>query len=238
MAEIFRTVSLPGSAFRPVDGATAWTTTGGVLRVAAGTTVQAPFLPPAGESFHSVYSWTDPPGPWFGPGALAPAQLLHPSADGPWVVSVELPAGVGLRSVRIDGIAYPCQRMVLIEPVRLFDSRTEQGYLVVPGARSPGKLATGQSLGFTLMGVTSTAIAGALLNVTLTETEGAGYVLAWGGGGEDPVAPPTSTANWFGPGQTVANLAVCRVGGEATFALASGGNGRTHLVVDVLGYLS
>ena len=73
---------------------------------------------------------------------------------------------------------------------------------------------------------------GILYNLTVTETEGAGFVRL----GRDQVnPPPTSNVNWFATGQTLANFALVNVGGGVIVQV--GGNGRTHIVLDVLGFV-
>lgn len=76
-------------------------------------------------------------------------------------------------------------------------------------------------------------------NVTVTETEGAGFVQidgwAFATGG-------TSTVNWSGPGETVANSGVARLtsafGEPAQVGIYVGGasGAQTHVVLDITGY--
>ena len=54
--------------------------------------------------------------------------------------------------------------------------------------------------------------------------------------GEQPV-PATSNVNWSQAGQTLANLVLTSVGSEFGVDIFAGGNGRTHVVVDVQGYV-
>jgi hypothetical protein len=78
----------------------------------------------------------------------------------------------------------------------------------------------------------------AFLNVTITATEGAGFLRVRGSdsSGEQPV-PATSNVNWSQNGQTLANLALTTVGSEFGVEIFAGGAGRTHVIVDVQGYV-
>jgi hypothetical protein len=87
-----------------------------------------------------------------------------------------------------------------------------------------------------LQGLVPTFGAGALVNVTLDQTERSGFLTVYGPG-ENGEAPAISNINWYASGQIVANLVVTKLGGESTLAIKAGGGGRTHIIVDVLGYL-
>lgn len=112
----------------------------------------------------------------------------------------------------------------LISPIRLQDSRinepdkydtTAQDMLAVPGLSGKN---------------------GVIVNVTVTETEGAGFFRV----AEDIEAvPTTSNINWYTDGQTVANLAMVKVTPPAAgIAVQGGGDGRAHLIIDVLGFIT
>ena len=70
-----------------------------------------------------------------------------------------------------------------------------------------------------------------MLNVTATNVTGLSYVTVWPDG--EP-QPGTSNLNVF-PGQTVANLVICRLGYGGALRLASPA-APCDLVADVLGY--
>jgi len=76
------------------------------------------------------------------------------------------------------------------------------------------------------------------LNVTITETEGAGFLTVFPSdlSGKNPM-PETSNINWSEDGQTLANLALSGVGGENGVEVFCGGLGRTHFIVDIQGYV-
>jgi sugar lactone lactonase YvrE len=111
------------------------------------------------------------------------------------------------------------------QPLRALDSRTATG-----GWGSPLAAGTQRDLDVSslFLGRTPTAVA---LNVTVTEATVGSFVSVWA---STSPAPPTSNLN-FGPGQTVANLTIVRVGanGKIRFATASGS---VHVVADVVGF--
>jgi len=122
---------------------------------------------------------------------------------------------------------------VLVEPVRVFDSR------IAPPALGGGKLVSDNSIGVSVNDVARTESPTFLyVNTTTTETEGAGFILVRASDltGERPL-PPTSNINWSENGQTLANLVLTAVGGENTLEIHAGGSGRTHFIVDVQAYI-
>ena len=123
--------------------------------------------------------------------------------------------------------------VVLTTPVRLYDSRTDK--VPLGGA----KLSSGNSVNVTAAGFgPSSFLNAAFLNVTVTQTENSGFlrVNASDLSGERPV-PKTSNVNWFATNQTLANFVLTEVGGENGIEVFCGGGGRTHLVVDIMGYI-
>ena len=129
-------------------------------------------------------------------------------------VLASMPVGSASAQVPVQGT------LALIEPYRLYDSRAVQ----------PAKHASGTA--FSLIIPASDENEGTLINLTVTETEGAGFVRL---GREEVVPPPTSNINWFATGQTLANLAFLNVAGGVTVQV--GGNGRTHILLDILGFV-
>lgn len=123
--------------------------------------------------------------------------------------------------------------VTLLTPIRIFDSRVDD----VPLGRA--KLATGNTVIVTVSVPDETRfLTAAFLNVTITQTEGAGFLRVSGtdSSGMQPV-PATSNINWSQNGQTVANLALTSVGSEFGVDIFAGGAGRTHVIVDVQGYV-
>ena len=121
----------------------------------------------------------------------------------------------------------------LSNPVRVFDSRA-------PGNFFGRKLAAGDVVAVAVSGAyEGDDIASAVfVNVTITQTEGAGYLAVVGEdlSGEQP-PPTTSNINWSAAGLTLANLALTTVGGEHSIAIWCRGGGRAHVIVDVQGYV-
>lgn len=124
--------------------------------------------------------------------------------------------------------------LTLLTPIRIFDSRLPSSLL------GGAKLVTGDGLIVNVAGLPdeNRLLISVFLNVTITETEGAGYLLVNGvdSSGERPF-PETSNLNWYTTGQTLANLVVTSVGSEAGVEVNARGAGRTHFIVDVQAYI-
>jgi hypothetical protein len=121
---------------------------------------------------------------------------------------------------------------VLNTPVRLYDSRVDMTPL------GGAKLETGSSVIVTASGGESGILMAAFVNVTVTQTEGRGFLRLTGSdlSGEQPIAE-TSNINWLSSGQTIGNMALTTVGGENGIEVFAGGAGRTHVIVDLMGYI-
>lgn len=157
-------------------------------------------------------------------GALAaagsrPVAARRAAARRPGALPTEAPAG---------------PLVALFEPIRAYDSRRPTSPL------GGAKLASGQSVAVTipLEPAEGGFAVAAFVNCTITDTEGSGYLVLRGEdlSGERPL-PPTSNVNWSTDGQTLANLALVTIGGEHAIEVHAGGNGRTHVIVDVQGYV-
>src|SRR3954471_7117118 len=122
--------------------------------------------------------------------------------------------------------------VALLTPVRVFDSRVDSPF---PGHR---KLQSGESVGVFVSPAVQGFPSAVFLNVTITETEGAGYLVVFASDstGERPI-PSTSNINWSTSGMTLANMALTAVGGENAISVHCDGGGRTHVIVDVYGYV-
>jgi hypothetical protein len=154
-------------------------------------------------------------------------------------VAVDVKNGVVVHQATVNYFA-PASQVVLIPPTRIYDTRATHSYIPLPTSPHVGKVSTGQQIGFSVDPVVPRYINGVILNVTVTETEGGGYVVVWIPTGGDPSGPPPSVSNinWSGPNQTLANLVFARLFEEADVLINVGGVGRTHIVVDVVGYLA
>jgi hypothetical protein len=71
-----------------------------------------------------------------------------------------------------------------------------------------------------------------VINLTVTETEGAGFVAVFPG---DVAYPGNSSINWFAPNANIANGVITAV--DATGQVKIGGVNPTHVVIDVLAAL-
>lgn len=123
--------------------------------------------------------------------------------------------------------------VTLLTPVRLYDSRSDA--VPLGGA----KLATGGSVIVTAaVPDEDRFLLAAFVNVTITQTEGSGFLVVTGAdsSGERPF-PEASNINWAQSGQTIANVALTSVGSEFGIEIFARGDGRTHLIVDVQGYV-
>jgi hypothetical protein len=126
--------------------------------------------------------------------------------------------------------------LVLSPPIRLYDSRT----LHIGGTTRNGPISGGQdrpiSIGIDnndqVIELPAADVRAAMINLTITETVGAGY-LAVGNPGPDGV-PTTSNINWSASSQTLANLAVVTLF-EGNLTVFAGGGGSTQFIVDLMG---
>ena len=153
-------------------------------------------------------------------GVLAP---LRAAASGPVA-----PAQIALTT-------RPGPVVTLASPVRVYDSRTDPA----PGRSSCSGDRVAVSMGPAIIQVPAIQLANAVfVNVTITETEGAGFLVITGsvatGLGPDPT---TSNINWWSDGQTLANLVLSTLGFESSVSVMCGGAGRTHVICDLCGYV-
>ncbi len=73
----------------------------------------------------------------------------------------------------------------------------------------------------------------AVINLTITQTEGAGYVAVF----PDGIAwPGNSSINWSGPNENVANGVITAVNAAGKIKIR-GGDGTTDVIIDRIGYL-
>jgi hypothetical protein len=114
---------------------------------------------------------------------------------------------------------------LVVPPERIADTRSD----------GTGRISASDPLDMFVGGLIGTGVVGALLNITVTETLGAGCVVA----NDDNAAGtnPTSNINWSADGQTLANLALVPAVGTRGVTLTVGGPGSTHAVVDLVGFL-
>ncbi len=116
-----------------------------------------------------------------------------------------------------------------IEPVRALDTREGKG--APAGKVAADGIVELQIAGFP--GIPSTAV-GVLLNTTVTQTDGSGFLTVWGCGAQRPTV---SNLNYAGAGDEVANLVAVRIGVGGKVCLSPGVSG-AHLVADISGYFA
>lgn len=122
---------------------------------------------------------------------------------------------------------------VPLTPSRILDTR--------PGEASPVGAPKGFVSGESSIDVPVTGVGGVpdddvyavVMNVTVTESGGPGFVTAYPKGVSQPTA---SNINVSGSGQTAPNLVVVPVGDDGEVTLFIGGPGGGHLIADVFGY--
>lgn len=123
--------------------------------------------------------------------------------------------------------------VTFVTPVRVLDTR--QASSPLGGA----KLQPGNNVGFPIGSFIAGAIAeAAFINVTVTGTENAGFLIVFPSdlSGTRPI-PTTSNVNWWASGQTLANSTLTAVGGESYIVIRCSGSGGTHVIVDLQGYI-
>jgi hypothetical protein len=117
-------------------------------------------------------------------------------------------------------------RFVPIGPVRFFDSRGRNDFPM-----KAGETATLAALGATPL--PSSGVSALILNVTLTDSLGDGFLTAWPAGLDRPTV---SNLNVIGTRQSIANQVIVPVGtdGKVSFFASRGGG----LIIDLAGYFT
>jgi hypothetical protein len=133
----------------------------------------------------------------------------------------------------LNASAVAGQLNLLDEPLRAYDSRsTTDGKLVADTARvidlSSGLNGSNGSVPAVPIGARA-----ALITLTVTQTNGSGFLKAYSSALTTP--PATSTINWTAPNSDIATSTTVAVDGSGKIALLAGLNG-THVIVDVVGY--
>ncbi len=116
--------------------------------------------------------------------------------------------------------------------IRVYDSRTSS----ILGGR---KLGPGDSLDVAVSSALEDNFALAVfLNCSITETEGSGFLVLRPTdlSGEAPF-PATSNINWWASGLTLGNASLVAVGSENSIEIHCRGAGRTHVIIDIQGYV-
>ena len=122
-----------------------------------------------------------------------------------------------------------------VTPCRIVDTRAVAGF---PAGYGPPSMSAGAPRNFDLnsSGLCTGIPAGVeaySLNITVTSTLGAGFILIYPQGGAQP---PVSTLNYLA-GQTVANAAIVPAGTNGGVTVIAGVSG-TDLIIDINGYFT
>ncbi len=204
----------------------------GTLAVFVNITV----VDPAGPGF--VTTWASGTGQplastlnFAGGQTVANGALVPVGADGHLMVSAS--SSVHLL-VDVQGHVRADSGLRPLNPARLVDTRSPQS--TVDGLMSgTGRLADGGTMEVDVVGrggVAGSNVSAALLNVTVVDATAAGFITVWPTG----ATRPTASAVNYGVGQTVANnvfVGLGRLGKVSVFA-----SGATHLVIDVVGFVT
>ena len=131
----------------------------------------------------------------------------------------------------VAGYFPPASSLTSLLPARLLDSRvpgtTVDGQGSAIGVRSAGSVTEVQVAGrASIPGDASAAV----LNVTVTEPQGPGYVTVYPCGSE----PPTASNLNYVKGQSIPNAVVSKIGSDGKVCVFT--QAATHLIVDVNGY--
>ena len=112
--------------------------------------------------------------------------------------------------------------MLLASPARVYNSKT-----------SGGRLAGGHSRTISLASHLPTGAAGAIVNLSLTDTVTSGELKIHAAG----TAAPSATITWFGTGQALTNQVMTAIGLNRSITISAGGTHSTQFTVDLIGYL-
>ena len=119
-----------------------------------------------------------------------------------------------------------------LTPARVMDSRA--GTATVDGQGPKGALVGPGAVEVQLTGragIPASGVGAVVLNVTVTQPIGRGWVTVWPTGQGRPLA---SNLNYT-PGQTVPNMVIAKVSADGKVSLFNN-TGSTHLIVDVMGW--
>ena len=131
-----------------------------------------------------------------------------------------------LASPSAEAAAEASARFYAYGPQRITDSRSGAGKINREATRNIS-LSSVFASGFALT---------AIINVTVTATEGAGYLTLWEAG---QTKPSTSNISWWGSGQGYGNMAFVGLrSSDVNLSVYCSGNlsARTHYIIDLLGY--
>ena len=122
-----------------------------------------------------------------------------------------------------------------ISPVRAFDSRWTGNTRLSNGLNKVVSVADAHNLagGVTTPDIVPAGATAIAYNVTVTRTTGQGFLSVNPG---DATAVTSSSINWFGESQDIANGLIVALDGSRQIKVFGGGGGSTDFVIDVTGY--
>ncbi|WP_347261606.1 reprolysin-like metallopeptidase [Rudaea sp.] len=157
----------------------------------------------------------------FVPGQTIP-NLVVAKLSGDGKVSLYNYAGTTDVVADVAGWFPAASTFTALNPARVLDTRSGPP---VPAATAIDFVVAGAG------GVPATGAGAVVFNLTATQPTASGYVTAWPSG---TALGNASNLN-FSPGQTVANLAIVKIGSNGKVSLFNS-NGNTHLIADVAGW--
>lgn len=255
-------IRLSGADFHPGQSGDLFTRTGGAITALEplGQDLIASIQPAAGDVMTNIEVYVNPAG-LAGDISLVRQEIdgtetplasgTIPATTGFTTVSVPVPIGpfaegdpnntayflvvnIGqnavLRGATVTAFGQ-AGSLVMIPPQRVLDTRTPN--------QGPAKVPSGSLRSFTVDTIVPRIAVAALLNVTLDQTAGSGFLTVFAPDDVDNiVAPAVSNINWYTDNQIVANLAISAMVGEADIYFTTGGPGSTHVIIDVIGYFA
>lgn len=126
-----------------------------------------------------------------------------------------------------------------ITPVRAFDSRVAtfpDSGLFTPNSQRVVSVANGrdaQSGAVTTPDAVPSRATAVTFNATVANTSGRGHLSVVPG---DTTATDTSTVNWTGANEAIANASLSRLGGDRQLRLIAGPAATFHCIIDITGY--
>lgn len=206
---------------------------GGVATDAAAVALNVTVAEPTGSGFVTVY----------------PCGATQPNASNVNFTAGEVGPNAAIAKIGVDGkvclfvsnntnlivdvTAYfpATSSLHSINPARVLDTRagytTVDGLQQSEGVRTSGSITEVQITGRATVPSDATAV---VLNVTVTEAKGPGFVTGYPCG----TAIPTASNLNYGTGSTVANLVIAKIGTDGKVCIYTSEG--THLVADVNGY--
>lgn len=241
-------VGIDAFGFFEDDGTRLYQNLGGTQPDPANRRIWAPLTLPAGSVVHQMnvgyqqqpiaeisrrpITQTNP--------ALAPAQVfqktLQGSPGGPFSSTENLPTPVTIQPDSTYTVSFYCGPGSSVFGCTIGYLPPTQSF--VPFTGTPRVLDTrgGARLAPNEERVVDLGVPGArtaVINVTVTETVGAGYVAVFRA---DVAWPGNSSINWSGSNQNIANGVITPVDATGKIRIR-GGDGSTHVIIDRIGYL-